>query len=779
MKTHLPRQFVWLAITAGLIVAFQNCGQPGEIALNRNPLDNSLSVPDPVTLISNPNIKINNGDPYTKSKNVSLQISAVGAEQMQVSNDPDCGKNSTWEAYTENKAWVLSEDNHNNIVYARFQKTGAPTTECVQAAIVHDDMPPTVGITKKADAVTSLLNVQVGFMAQDTGSGVANVYCKPVGGAEVACDSIYNFNSLPEGSHGVVVRAVDKAGNESAPASSNFIVDRTAPVITINGPSGLVGTPKLTYQISVVESNGLKTLECRLSPLETNYKDCSTLKAEYSNVTSGSFTFEVQAIDTAGNSSSKSQTVTVDTSVPTVTITKSPAAIGNVKNVAFEFTGTSGGKAITKFKCSLDGAAMAACSSPISYSNLADKSYVFSVVGTNDVGVDSSPQSYTFVVDTVPPVIKITSAPTGVTKDKNVVITLEASDQNGIKSITCTLDGVASNCSTKTFNATVADGNHTFTAKAVDNAGNEAVTAPITWKVDSSPDSSIIASMAANPVKEGQTGTLNITLNLVTGASYTCKTVAGNTNVINGAITGNTAAVNFVVNEDISCVISGKDKNNVDISKTVNADVGCGNRIKDGNKCVDFKCLKIVNIPYTNKFIVPKRTTEGICYSMKLFNSIANASSSLGKEFDLDVITRDHDKPGMNLRNPYVLDKDLLNFVLEGKRVAKLSGGANVTSPIRVDNFVLVGLYPEAVQPQTSHYSAQGTIDSTVTAAQTHILLKDQPVPLKSFGPSGTATVAPIEIIREADENLSYMLDLRALDCGGVRELSDIYIVFQ
>ncbi len=792
-KMNLPRSLTWLAVTVGLLIAFQNCGQPGELALTRNPsTDNVLATPnptpgptpvptpDPIALIVNPTLTINNGAPFTNSKNVTLQISAVGAERMQISKEADCGKeDENWESYAQNKSYVLTDGNNSNSVYARFQKTGAPNTACIKASIVHDDVAPTLAVTKNADAVTSAANVQVGFMAQDAGSGISAVYCKRGTNAEAICNNTFDFAGLAEGAHGVVIRAIDKAGNESSPASVNFIVDRTAPVITINGPTGIIGATKVAYQITVVEANGLKSVECRLSPKEANYKDCSTLKAEYDALTSGAYTFEVKVVDKAGNAASKSQTVTIDASMPTVTITKSPAAIGNVKNVGFEFTGMSGTKPITKFKCAIDNAVLSTCTSPIAYSNLTDKSYTFSVMGTNDVNVDSAVQKYTFVVDTVAPTVKIVSAPSGTTKDKNVVIILDATDINGIKSIECTLDGVVSNCSSKTATYTLPDGTHTFTARATDNAGNTATTAPITFRVDTTPDSAIIANMATNPVKEGTTGTMNVSLTLVTGAYYSCKTVAGNVEVVKGAITGTSASVNFTVSEDIKCTVAGKDKNNADISKIVLAEVGCGNRVKDGNRCTDFKCLKMVELPYSKKFTVPKRTTEGLCYAMKLFDPIANSGSSLNKELDSTVVSRDHDRSGMNLRNPYVLDRDLLNFILEGKRIAKLSGGANITSSIKVDNFVLVGLYPDAIQPVTAHYTAQGTLDSTVTSAQTHILLNNQPVPLKSFGPMGTATVAPIEIISEADENLGYMLDLRALDCGGARELSNIYLIFQ
>ena len=177
---------------------------------------------------------------------------------------------------------------------------------------------------------------------------------------------------------------------------------------------------------------------------------------------------------------------------------------------------------------------------------------------------------------------------------------------------------------------------------------------------------------------------------------------------------------------------------------------------------------------------IPKREAgdSGVCYAMKIFDPIANGSSFLTKVFDLDVVSADHDNKG-NLRNPNVLGTDLLNFTLAGPRVVRLSGGLDSTTPILVDNYVLIGLYPKSYTPVPAHYSAHGTSDSEVTTGGRTILLKNSPVPLKRFAVNGTAIIPTLDIVREADPLTDYTLDVRALDCGGSRELSTIYILFQ
>lgn len=771
-------------------VFFQNCGQPGQITLEGSLKDqpevgglgDTPKDVDPVTLLSNPSLVINDGAAFTKSVNVTLRSGTFGAEEMIISNLPDCSSNNGWVAFSQQSAWVLSAENKDVSVYAKFRKKGVPESECVKASIVHDNIAPVVSIPQPAPKFTSLSAVQIAFNVSDeNGSGVQQAYCKPSNGAEVECVNSVVFKSLSETTYSVVIRAIDRAGNESAPVTDSFVIDRTAPVVTINGPTGIVAEPNPKFRIAVTDTNGLKQIYCRLQPLETNYKDCSSLMADYTNLPSGIYKFEVAASDWAGNQSAADRSYENDLSVPSVTITKSPLALGNIKDVSFEFAGMSGARAITRFMCSLNGAAAVSCASPFSYRGLTDREHEFSVYGINVANVASVPQSYKFIVDTTPPTVSIVSAPTGRIKTQTVTIVLNAADLNGIRSIQCVLNGVTSNCSGKTItynNLPDQNNKYTFYAVATDGAGNMKNTDPINWVIDNSPDSKILASMQQNPVPQDGKGILNITLTQVYNPSYRCVKVSDNSVVVADKITTNTSAVNFIVGEDILCDVMGLDKLDQPIKVSVRADVNCGNKIKEGGKCVDFKCLSITTLTYRKNLSIPARTADGVCYAMKIFDPVENGRSSLTTVFDDDVVSRNHESGG-GTRHPYSLGKDLLNFVLAGPRVVKLAGGLDANSSILIDNFVLVGLYPKAISPIPAHYSAQGTADSVTDSTNMTLLFKNSPVPLKPFASGGTATVGAFDIVRMADPNLNYMLDIRALDCGGSRELSTVYVLFQ
>src|SRR5207244_12869847 len=82
--------------------------------------------------------------------------------------------------------------------------------------------------------------------------------------------------------------------------------------------------------------------------------------------------------------SSASYSWTVDTAAPSASITAQPANPTNATGASLSFTGsdnvTPAGS--LSFQCSLDGGAFAACTSPKSYSGLADGAHSFDVKAT-------------------------------------------------------------------------------------------------------------------------------------------------------------------------------------------------------------------------------------------------------------------------------------------------------------------------------------------------------------------------------------------------------------
>jgi hypothetical protein len=197
----------------------------------------------------------------------------------------------------------------------------------------------------------------------------------------------------------------------------------------------------------------------------------------------------------------------------------------------------------------------------------------------------------------------------------------------------------------------------------------------------------------------------------------------------------------------------------------------------------EFQCKQIVRLALSNTLQIPARDNSGTCYSVKLLDAVANSSSALSPDLDAEVTSRNHDSDSasMKTRHPYVLGADAVNMILADRRLVKLSSSGEKLVSIRVDNFLLVGIFPQLGTGQSAdlkYYRSFGTADSTIPATD-GILFRGSSVRLQTFGASGTSTVDALDITSDIQPQAAYTLDLRALDCGGVRELSDIYLLFQ
>jgi subtilisin-like proprotein convertase family protein len=116
-----------------------------------------------------------------------------------------------------------------------------------------------------------------------------------------------------------------------------------------------------------------------------------------------------------------------DTTAPDTTITSGPS--GFVRNTSATFAFSSS-EAASTFQCSLDGAAFAPCSSPKSYSGLANKRHTFKVRATDGAGnLDPTPATRAWTVDTIKPTIKpISPKPGASTQDRTPTIRATVKD---------------------------------------------------------------------------------------------------------------------------------------------------------------------------------------------------------------------------------------------------------------------------------------------------------------------------------------------------------------
>jgi hypothetical protein len=168
---------------------------------------------------------------------------------------------------------------------------------------------------------------------------------------------------------------------------------------------------------------------------------------------------------------------------PTPVITSKPLPLTNSGTATFAFTDTD---LAATFECSLDDEAFSVCLSPKTYSSLPDGTHTFSfrAIDLTSTEPASESASYTWTIDTVAPPPPVIQGPPNPTNSTSATFVLTDSE-DGV-TFGCRLDGSGfPPCSSPTsFAGPLADGEHTFRAKAVDAAGNESAVSSYAWTVD-------------------------------------------------------------------------------------------------------------------------------------------------------------------------------------------------------------------------------------------------------------------------------------------------------
>jgi hypothetical protein len=308
----------------------------------------------------------------------------------------------------------------------------------------------------------------------------ATFVCELDGGAPAACPSPSTYTSLGEGAHTFAVKAVDPAGNQSTATSYAWTIDVTPPpppTIT-SAPPNVTDSTTATFSFS--DADGSATFRCKLDG--GSFSACAS-PVTYTNLAEGEHTFEVKAVDPAGNQSTvTSHTWFIDLTNPVVTVdpASEPHDPTNQASASFVFTSNKAG---STFECRLDGGQFSPCTSPKAYSGLADGRRSFGVRATDSLGHVGLATVYEWTIDTTPPATTITSEPTGVTSSHSATFAFASSEAPS--SFACSLDGGGFGpCVSPKSYGGLADGQHAFQVRATDVVGNTDPTpAAYSWQV--------------------------------------------------------------------------------------------------------------------------------------------------------------------------------------------------------------------------------------------------------------------------------------------------------
>jgi hypothetical protein len=390
----------------------------------------------------------------------------------------------------------LAEGAHTFRVRARDAAGNIDATPDTHAWTIDIVAPDTTILSGPPERTTSP-GATLSFSATEAGS---TFECRLDDAPFAACTSPVTYGSLAEGPHTFRVRATDPAGNvDASPAVRTWTIDVTPPQTTlVSTPADPTNDRGASFAFTSNEPGS--TFRCSLDTAA--FDVCSSPKA-YTAVPEGVHTFRVQAVDSVGNTDASPATVTwrIDTTPPDTAVSSGPPDPTNLTTAAIAFTATEAG---STFECRLDAAAFAACTAPAVMNDLADGPHTFRVRATDRAGnVDTTPASRTWTVETRPPTTRITSGPSVLAASASAAFVLAADEP--VARFECRLDAAASftSCPSTVTYTQLAEGSHTFRARAVDVAGNVGPETSRTWTIDTTAPDTTITSGPPSTIDRG------------------------------------------------------------------------------------------------------------------------------------------------------------------------------------------------------------------------------------------------------------------------------------
>jgi hypothetical protein len=239
-------------------------------------------------------------------------------------------------------------------------------------------------------------------------------------------------------------------------------------------------TPTFTFNGTYATST-----ECSIDTGTASFGPCTDAVSHTAGtLADGTYTFRVRVTNSAGTATETGQ-FTVDTVAPGLTITGGPSGLTSDTTPTFTYDTTglgTGGVMNCKYdpgpidETDFDGCVSATSDTPLSPLS-PDGIFTFRVFARDAAGNVSPERQRTFVLETVPPAVSITSGPSGPTDDTTP--TFGFTGEEGA-TFSCSIDaGTAafapcSAADSHTPGSALAPGGYTFRVRARDAAGNTA-----------------------------------------------------------------------------------------------------------------------------------------------------------------------------------------------------------------------------------------------------------------------------------------------------------------
>lgn len=292
-------------------------------------------------------------------------------------------------------SFTFSQTNPNNTntsadaIFNWYRDTVTPSAPIVTSPAVNPYTGP--------DSITLAGNCETDALVNVSGDATQNVLCANGQfsfSIIKSIDATYNFS----------ITQTDLAGNVSTASSLSWVRNSNSlPPPTITSPilnpyssnlSNLVISGECEPQYTITISGNILDSDVT-EPTGSLTQTCSsagTYSFSIAKLTDGVFNFQLRESFNSATSAPISFSWTRDTTAPSTTISTTAENPNLATSMSLSFSSNE----TATYKCSLNGSTYQICSSPISYSGLANGAQTFSVIATDSVGNIGSAATYSW-----------------------------------------------------------------------------------------------------------------------------------------------------------------------------------------------------------------------------------------------------------------------------------------------------------------------------------------------------------------------------------------------